>query len=63
MEEEAVAAELAALLTKSAMLPTSLFNLKSALAAALEEGITGELVIKIPRKTDGSVEVGWRSGC
>lgn len=39
----------------------SAFHLETALRA-LESGVPGELVIRLPRKDKGYVQVGWRGG-
>lgn len=60
-QEEAVAA-LAALLVNADLRPDSLFALLTAVNAITTEGISGTLVVKVPRKTGAPVDVNFTTG-
>ena len=60
-QAEAVAA-LAALLSESNLRPDSLFALLTAVSAIETEGISGTLVVKVPRKTGAPVDVNFTTG-
>jgi len=59
-QEEAAA--LVALLLQSDLKPDSLFALLTAANAAKTEGISGTLVVKVPRKDGAPVEVNFTTG-
>ena len=59
-QDEAVAV-VAHLLAQQALRPESLFAIASAAVAAQTDGISGALIIKIPRK-DGPVDVQFTTG-
>jgi hypothetical protein len=60
-QDEAVAA-VAALLVASDLRPDSLFALLTAANATETEGISGTLIVKVPRKLGAPVDVNFTTG-
>ena len=62
MTQEEAAAVVAALLVRDGLRPDSLFALASAAQAAETDGISGTLVVKIPRKAGVPIDVNFTTG-
>jgi hypothetical protein len=62
LTQDEASALLHAMLTQAALRPDSLFALLTAANAMETDGISGTLVMKIPRKKDAPVDVNFTTG-
>ena len=62
MEQQEAVAIIAAMLVAADVRPDSLFALLTAANAVTTEGISGTLVVKVPRKQGAPVDVNFTTG-